>query len=119
MVGVGETKQEIIEVMQDLRNNQVDMLTIGQYLQPSKHHLAVERYVHPDEFAEYEKLGYEMGFSNVASGPMVRSSYHADVQASATQTNKADALTIVWPLDKVASDSKIRQNQAKNQSLCL
>lgn len=94
MVGVGETKQEIIEVMQDLRKNQVDMLTIGQYLQPSKHHLAVERYVHPDEFAEYEKLGYEMGFSNVASGPMVRSSYHADIQASATQINTADSLAI-------------------------
>ena len=82
MVGVGETKAEIIEVMRDLRANNVDMLTIGQYLQPSKHHLAVERYVHPDEFKEYEILGYQMGFTNVASGPMVRSSYHADIQAS-------------------------------------
>lgn len=85
MVGLGETKEEIIEVMRDLRSNNVDMLTIGQYLQPSRHHLAVERYVTPDEFAEYEKVGYELGFSNVASGPMVRSSYHADVQASADQ----------------------------------
>ncbi len=84
MVGVGETREEVIELMQDLRDNNVDMLTIGQYLQPSKHHLAVERYVHPDEFAEYERVGLEMGFTNVASGPMVRSSYHADLQASQT-----------------------------------
>lgn len=83
MVGLGETKAEIIQVMRDLRANNVDMLTIGQYLQPSKHHLAVERYVHPDEFKEYEILGYQIGFTNVASGPMVRSSYHADIQASA------------------------------------
>ena len=81
MVGVGETREEVIELMQDLRDNQVDMLTIGQYLQPSKHHLAVERYVHPNEFAEYQQLGMQMGFTNVASGPMVRSSYHADIQA--------------------------------------
>lgn len=81
MVGLGETKEEIIQVMQDLRANEVDMLTIGQYLQPSKHHLAVERYVTPQEFKEYEEIGYELGFKNVASGPMVRSSYHADLQA--------------------------------------
>ena len=82
MVGLGETKDELIEVMKDLRANGVDMLTIGQYLQPTKHHLAVERYVTPEEFKEYETLGLEMGFTNVASGPMVRSSYHADMQAS-------------------------------------
>ncbi|MBP0049435.1 lipoyl synthase [Marinobacterium sp. AK62] len=82
MVGLGETREEIITVMQDLRANGVEMLTIGQYLQPSKHHLAVERYVTPEEFREYETLGLELGFSNVASGPMVRSSYHADMQAS-------------------------------------
>ncbi len=81
MVGLGETKEEIIEVMKDLRDNDVDMLTIGQYLQPSKFHLAVERYVTPQEFKEYEEIGYELGFKNVASGPMVRSSYHADLQA--------------------------------------
>lgn len=81
MVGLGETKEEIIKVMQDLRGNDVDMLTIGQYLQPSKYHLAVERYVSPEEFKEYETIGYELGFKNVASGPMVRSSYHADLQA--------------------------------------
>lgn len=89
MVGVGETREEVIALMQDLRDNQVDMLTIGQYLQPSKHHLAVERYVHPDEFAEYQKIGTQMGFSNVASGPMVRSSYHADIQAG-TETANSD-----------------------------
>ncbi|EAR59635.1 lipoyl synthase [Neptuniibacter caesariensis] len=83
MVGLGETKEEIIEVMKDLRANDVDMLTIGQYLQPSKYHLAVERYVTPEEFKEYEEIGYELGFKNVASGPMVRSSYHADLQAKA------------------------------------
>lgn len=83
MVGLGETKEEIIQVMKDLRANNVDMLTIGQYLQPSKFHLAVERYVTPEEFKEYEEIGYELGFKNVASGPMVRSSYHADLQAKA------------------------------------
>jgi len=87
MVGLGETKSEIIAVMTDLRANNVEMLTIGQYLQPSKHHLAVERYVHPDEFKEYEVAGYQMGFTNVASGPMVRSSYHADIQASAEHSS--------------------------------
>lgn len=87
MVGLGETKEEIIEVMKDLRANGVDMLTIGQYLQPSKHHLAVERYVTPEEFKEYEEIGYELGFKNVASGPMVRSSYHADLQAKNLASN--------------------------------
>jgi Lipoate synthase len=68
--------------MQDLRDHHCDMLTLGQYLQPSQGHLAVERYVTPEEFDELAKLGKEMGFSHVASGPMVRSSYHADQQAS-------------------------------------
>ncbi|MBN3563048.1 lipoyl synthase [Aliamphritea spongicola] len=81
MVGLGETKEEILQVMRDLRSHNVDMITIGQYLQPTKHHLAVERYVTPEEFKEYEVLGYELGFKSVASGPMVRSSYHADMQA--------------------------------------
>lgn len=96
MVGVGETKEEVIELMQDLRDNNVDMLTIGQYLQPSKHHLAVERYVHPDEFDEYQRIGLEMGFINVASGPMVRSSYHADIQAGSETSNAelAEKLTV-------------------------
>ena len=81
MVDCGETLDEVKEVMRDLRAHDVDMVTIGQYLQPSKHHLAVERFVHPDEFKELEVFGMELGFENVASGPLVRSSYHADLQA--------------------------------------
>jgi lipoic acid synthetase len=81
MVGLGETKEEIFEVMQHMRDHDIDMLTIGQYLQPSKDHLPVERYVHPDEFAEYTQLAEEMGFKHAACGPLVRSSYHADKQA--------------------------------------
>ena len=81
MVGLGETNEEILEVMRDLRAHEVDMLTIGQYLQPSKHHLAVARFVHPDEFAMFEREAAAMGFVNAACGPMVRSSYHADKQA--------------------------------------
>lgn len=82
MVGLGETDEEILEVMRDLRAHNVDMLTIGQYLQPSPHHLPVLRYVTPETFEMYKEEGLKMGFKEVASGPMVRSSYHADVQAS-------------------------------------
>lgn len=82
MVGLGETIVEIVEVMQDLRAHGVEMITIGQYLQPSRHHLAVERYVTPEEFSELESIGYDLGFDNVAAGPMVRSSYHADHQSA-------------------------------------
>jgi len=81
MVGLGETDEEILQVMRDLRAHGVDMLTIGQYLQPSPHHLAVERYVHPDTFAMFEREAGEMGFRHAAVGAMVRSSYHADQQA--------------------------------------
>jgi lipoic acid synthetase len=81
MVGLGETLEQVKQVMQDLRDHDVDMLTIGQYLQPSRNHLAVQRFVTPQEFADLEKLGMDMGFRHVASGPMVRSSYHADKQA--------------------------------------
>jgi lipoic acid synthetase len=81
MVGLGETPDEILEVMRDLRAHGVEMLTIGQYLQPSKHHLPVTRYVHPDEFRVFEVEAAKMGFVNAACGPMVRSSYHADRQA--------------------------------------
>jgi lipoic acid synthetase len=81
MVGLGETDEEILAVMRDLRAHGVDMLTIGQYLQPSPHHLPVERYVHPDVFKEYEKQAASMGFKHAAVGAMVRSSYHADRQA--------------------------------------
>jgi lipoic acid synthetase len=82
MLGLGEEISEVKEVMQDLRDHNCDMLTLGQYLQPSLDHLAVERFVTPDEFKELEVIGYEMGFSHVASGPMVRSSYFADEQAA-------------------------------------
>lgn len=81
MVGLGETDEEIIEVMRDMRDHNIDMLTIGQYLAPSGHHLPVRRYVHPDIFKMFEEKAYEMGFSHAAVGAMVRSSYHADQQA--------------------------------------
>ena len=81
MVGLGETDEEILEVMQDMRAHDIDMLTIGQYLAPSNHHLPVLRYVHPDTFKEFEQKAYAMGFSHAAVGAMVRSSYHADQQA--------------------------------------
>ncbi|WP_461517811.1 lipoyl synthase [Porticoccus sp.] len=81
MVGLGETKDELMRTLDDLRAHDVDMLTVGQYLQPSKNHLPVDRFVHPDEFAEYAEYGRSIGFSQVASGPLVRSSYHADKQA--------------------------------------
>ena len=81
MVGLGETDQEIIAVMRDLRGHEVDMLTIGQYLQPSAHHLPVLRYVEPAMFESYAKTAAAMGFSHAACGPLVRSSYHADQQA--------------------------------------
>jgi lipoic acid synthetase len=81
MLGLGETDAEVVDVLRDLRAHDVDMLTIGQYLQPSAHHLPVERFVPPEQFAEFERIALEMGFKNVASGPMVRSSYHADQQA--------------------------------------
>jgi lipoic acid synthetase len=81
MLGLGETDEEILQVMLDLRKNDVEMLTIGQYLQPSGGHLPVTRYVTPEAFKEFERAAVEMGFSNAACGPMVRSSYHADQQA--------------------------------------
>ena len=81
MVGVGETREEVLQVMEDMHAHNIDMVTIGQYLQPSRDHLPVDRFVHPDEFEEYAQIGEKMGFHHVASGPMVRSSYHADKQA--------------------------------------
>jgi lipoic acid synthetase len=83
MVGLGETDDEILQVMRDLRAHGVDMLTVGQYLQPSPHHLPVERYVHPEVFAVFEREARALGFTHAAVGPMVRSSYHADRQAHA------------------------------------
>jgi lipoic acid synthetase len=81
MLGVGEEIAEVEQVMRDLRAHDCDMLTLGQYLQPSVHHLPLVRYLHPDEFERLGELGYALGFTHVASGPMVRSSYHADQQA--------------------------------------
>ena len=84
MLGLGEDINEVIEVMKDLRAHNVDMLTLGQYLQPSVHHLAVHRYLDPKEFEALKNIGNELGFEHVASGPLVRSSYHADLQAQQT-----------------------------------
>lgn len=84
MLGLGEEISEVETVMADMREHNVDMLTLGQYLQPSAHHLPVIRYVTPAEFDALAEVGYKMGFSHVASGPMVRSSYHADLQAKET-----------------------------------
>lgn len=81
MVGLGEELDEIYALMRDLREHDVDMLTVGQYLQPSRYHHPVVRFVTPEEFRQIELQGYEMGFEHVASGPLVRSSYHADLQA--------------------------------------
>jgi lipoic acid synthetase len=80
MLGLGETRDELLQVMRDMRAHDIDMITLGQYLQPSREHLPVERFVHPDEFDEFARIAEELGFKSVASGPLVRSSYHADKQ---------------------------------------
>ncbi len=80
MLGLGETIEEVIDEMKDMREHDIEMITLGQYLQPSRNHLPVDRFVHPDEFAELADIARDMGFSKVASGPLVRSSYHADLQ---------------------------------------
>ena len=90
MVGLGETLEEIEQVMQDMRAHGIEMLTIGQYLQPSAHHLPVQRYVTPQEFDALRIKGEQMGFTHVASGPMVRSSYHADLQARGALAGDTD-----------------------------
>ena len=87
MVGLGETDEEILAVMQDMREHQIDMLTIGQYLAPSSSHIPVRRYVHPDTFKMFEEKAYAMGFKHAAVGAMVRSSYHADQQAHSAASN--------------------------------
>lgn len=78
MLGLGETKEEVVQTIQDLKDSGVDVVTLGQYLQPTPKHLPVERYVHPSEFAELREIGYQMGLDYVESGPLVRSSYHSD-----------------------------------------
>nr|WP_041966167.1 lipoyl synthase [Mesobacillus selenatarsenatis] len=88
MVGLGETKEELIEAMDDLRANNVDILTLGQYLQPSKKHLEVQKYYHPDEFAELREIAIEKGFSHCEAGPLVRSSYHADEQVNSAAKHR-------------------------------
>ncbi|MED1205896.1 lipoyl synthase [Heyndrickxia acidicola] len=88
MLGLGETKEEIIEAMDDLRENNVDILTLGQYLQPSKKHIKVQKYYHPDEFAELREIALQKGFSHCEAGPLVRSSYHADEQVNAAAKAK-------------------------------
>ncbi len=87
MVGLGETQEEVIKTIDDLREHNVAMLTIGQYLQPSLDHLEVDRFVHPKEFSEYSDYAYSIGFKHAACGPLVRSSYHADKQAKGEQLN--------------------------------
>jgi len=81
MLGVGETDEQVLDVMRDLRAHKVEMLTLGQYMQPSKDHLAIDRWVTPETFDWFAEEGYKMGFKHIASGPLVRSSYHADKQA--------------------------------------
>lgn len=88
MIGLGETKEEIIEAMDDLRANNVDILTIGQYLQPTKKHLSVVKYYHPDEFNELKEIALQKGFSHCEAGPLVRSSYHADEQVNSAAKHK-------------------------------
>ncbi len=87
IVGMGETVAEVVETMRDLREVDCDLLTIGQYLRPSAKHIAIDRFYHPSEFADLARTGEEMGFRHVASGPLVRSSYHADVQHEAAVLN--------------------------------
>ncbi|MCM3618956.1 lipoyl synthase [Sutcliffiella horikoshii] len=92
MIGLGETKEEIIETMEDLRANNVDIMAIGQYLQPSKKHIKVQKYYHPDEFAELKEIAMTKGFSHCEAGPLVRSSYHADEQVNeASKARQAQA----------------------------
>jgi lipoyl synthase len=87
MLGLGEREDEVIQVMRDLRAHHVDILTLGQYLRPSPKHLPIVRYVSPEEFDEFKRIGYEIGFSHVESGPLVRSSYHAS-NAAATSSRQ-------------------------------
>lgn len=86
MVGLGETNEEVLDVMKDMRDVDLDILTIGQYLQPTKEHIPVDRFVHPDEFRMFHDKGMEMGFRVVESGPLVRSSYHADEQTHGVES---------------------------------
>jgi lipoic acid synthetase len=86
MLGLGDAREEVLDTMAELAAQGVDILTLGQYLQPTREHLPVVRFVHPDEFAEYKRLGEPMGFRHVESGPLVRSSYHAFEQEQSART---------------------------------
>jgi lipoyl synthase len=85
MVGLGEADEEVLDLLRDLKSVNCDIVTIGQYLRPTKNHLPVQRYVHPDIFIEYKEYGMKLGFKHVESGPLVRSSYHADEQAKSSK----------------------------------
>jgi len=87
MLGLGETIEEVKQVLRDLKQHNVDMITLGQYLQPSKDHLKVQRFVHPSEFDELREFGESLGFRHIASGPLVRSSYHADKQVQGKEVS--------------------------------
>jgi lipoyl synthase len=97
MVGLGESDEEILQTLKDMREHHIDMLTLGQYLAPSAHHLPVARYVHPDTFQMFEREAYALGFKHAAVGPMVRSSYHADRQAHAAQAAENATLAPTSP----------------------
>lgn len=97
MVGVGETDAEVVETLEDLRRAEVDVVTIGQYLRPTPKHAAVDRYVAPSQFAEYERLGKQLGFAYVASGPLVRSSYHAAEGFIAARLGRPDTEKMTRP----------------------
>ena len=92
MLGLGENQDEVIQVLRDLRAHSIDIVTIGQYLRPSPKHLPIVRYITPDEFADYRRIGAEMGFAHVEAGPLVRSSYHADESHTAAAARAAP-----WP----------------------
>lgn len=93
MVGLGETKEELLQAMDDLLAHNVDILTIGQYLQPTRKHLPVERYLHPDEFAELKEIALQKGFKHCESGPLVRSSYHADEQVNQAARKRQEGIS--------------------------
>jgi len=89
MLGLGETQDEVVQVMRDLAAHRVDILTLGQYLRPSPKHLPIVRYIPPDEFAEYRRVGRDLGFAHVEAGPLVRSSYHADESETNSRATRA------------------------------
>ena len=115
MVGLGETMDELVEVFRDLGSRGVDILTVGQYLRPSRDHLPISRFYTPDEFEYLKAEALRFGFRHVESGPMVRSSYHAHEQAEATRTNVGARLSPELAVRQIhASDSKSEPNEARS-----